>query len=44
MKQNYTKHVYSSFLNPLKVTGELEVESLGWVHGDELGGGELAMG
>ena len=40
-----TKHVYFSFFNPLKVTDELEihVESLGWVHRDEFGGGELAM-
>ena len=44
MKQNHTKHVYFSFFNPLKVTGELEIENLGWVNGGELGGGELAMG
>ena len=44
MKQNHRKHVYLSFFNPLKVTGKLEIESLGWVHGGELGGGELAMG
>ena len=44
MKQNHTKHVYFSFFNPLKVTGELEIESLGWVHGGDLGGGELTMG
>ena len=44
MKQNHRKHVYLSFFNPLKVTGELEIESLGRVHGGELGGGELAMG
>ena len=43
MKQNHRKHVYLSFF-PFKVTGELEIESLGWVHGGELGGGELAMG
>ena len=36
MKQNHIKHVYISFLNLLKVTGELEIESLGLVHGDEL--------
>ena len=29
MKQNHRKHVYLSFFNPLKVTGELEIESLG---------------
>ena len=29
MKQNHTKHVYFSFFNLLKVTGELEIESLG---------------
>ena len=28
-KQNHIKHVYFSFFNPLKVTGELEIESLG---------------
>ena len=28
-KQHNTKHVYFSFSNPLKVTGELEIESLG---------------
>ena len=39
MKQNHTKHAYFSFFDPLKVTGELEMESLGRVHG-----GELAMG
>ena len=39
-----TKHVYFSFFNPVKVTDELEIESLGWVHGGELGGGELTMG
>ena len=44
MKQNLTKQVYFSFFNPLKVTGELEIECSGWVHGGELGGGELAMG
>ena len=38
MKQNHTKHVYFSFFNPLKVTGKLEIDSLGWVHGGELGG------
>ena len=43
-KQNHTKYVYFSFFNPLKVTGELEIESLGWVHGGEQGGDELAMG
>ena len=43
MKRIHTKNVYFSFFNPLKVTGELELESLGWVHGGELGGGELAM-
>ena len=41
---NETKHVYFSFFNPLKVTDELEIESLGWVHGGKLGGGELTMG
>ena len=44
MKQNRTKHVYFSLFNPLKVTEELQIESLGWVHGGELGGGKLAMG
>ena len=49
MKQNHIKHVYFLFFNPLKVTGELELETLGWVHGDELnfmqlGRGELAIG
>ena len=44
MKQNHTKHVYFSYFNPLKVTGELKIENLGWVHGTELGGGKLAMG
>ena len=44
MKQNLTEHVYFLFFNPLKVTDELEIESLGWVHGGELGGGELAVG
>ena len=39
MKQNHAKHVYFSFFNPLKVTGELEIESLGWVYWGELGGG-----
>ena len=34
MKQN----IYFSFFNPLMVTGELKIESLGGVHG-----GELAM-
>ena len=29
MKQNHRKHVYLSFFNPLKVTGKLEIESLG---------------
>ena len=29
MKQNHTKHVYFLFFNPLKVTGKLEIESLG---------------
>ena len=36
--------VYFSFFNPLKVTDELEIESLGWIHGGELGGGELVWG
>ena len=37
MKQNHTKHVYFSFFqNPLKVTGEFEIESLGWVRWGEL--------
>ena len=27
MKQNHEKHLYLSFFNPLKVTGELEIES-----------------
>ena len=47
IKQNLSKHVNFSFFNPLKVTGELEIECSGWVHGihgGELGGGELAMG
>ena len=43
MKQNHTKHFYFSFFNPLKVADELEIENLGWVHGGELGGGELTM-
>ena len=30
--------------NLLNVNDELEIESLGWVHGGKLGGGELAMG
>ena len=40
------KLVYFSSFNqePLKVTDELEIESLGWVHEGKLGGGELAMG
>ena len=38
------KHVYFSFFNPLMVTDDLEIESLGWVHGGELSGGELVMG
>ena len=29
IKQNHTKHVHSSFFNHLKVTGELEIKSLG---------------
>ena len=41
MKQNHTKHVYFSLFNPSKVTDELEIEGLGWLHGGELGGGEL---
>ena len=44
MNQNHTKHVYFSFFNPLKVTDELEIESLRWVHAGELCGGELTMG
>ena len=28
----------------MKVTDELEIESLGWFHGGEFGGGELTMG
>ena len=37
MKHNHRKHVYFSFFqNPLKVTGELEMESLGWVRWGEL--------
>ena len=44
MKQNHTKYVYFLFFNPLKVTGELKIESLGWVHGGKLGGGKNAMG
>ena len=36
VKQNHTKHVYFSFFNPLKGTGDLEIESLAWVHGDGL--------
>ena len=39
-----TKHVYFSFFNPLKVTDQLEIESLGWVYGGELCWGELIMG
>lgn len=39
MKQNHPRHVYFSFFNLGKVTGELEIESLGLVHS-----GELAMG
>ena len=31
--------VYFSFFNPLKVTDELEIESLGSVHGGELATG-----
>ena len=31
-----TKHNYFLFFNPLKVTDELGIESLGWVHGGEL--------
>ena len=34
MQQNMI--VYFSFFNPLKVTDELEIESLEWVHGFEL--------
>ena len=44
MKQNYTKHVYSLSLNPLKMAGELEIESLEGVHGCKLGRSECAMG
>ena len=33
MKRNRTDHVCFSFFNPLKVTGELEIESLGCIHG-----------
>ena len=44
MKQNHTKHVYFSFFNPFKVTGELEIESLGCVCGGELDRGELDRG
>ena len=33
MKQNHTKHVYFSFFNPWKMADQLEIESLGWVHG-----------
>lgn len=44
MKQNHTKQVYSSFFNPLKVTGKLKLESLGRVHRGKLSGGKLAMG
>ena len=43
IKQNRTKHIYFSLFNPLKVTGELEIESLEWVQGCELGGGELTV-
>ena len=39
-----TTQVYFSFFNPLKVTDELERKTLTWVHGSELGGGELAVG
>ena len=42
MKQNHTKHVYFSVFYPLKVTGGLEIESLGRVYWGELSGGELA--
>ena len=41
MKQNHTKHVYFSVFYPLKMTGGLEIESLGRVYWGELGGGEL---
>ena len=44
IETNHTKHVYFSFFNPLKVNDELEIKSLGWVHGGELSGGKLAMG
>ena len=44
VKQNHTKDGYFSFFNPLKVTGKLEIESLGQVHGDEQGRGELTRG
>ena len=38
------KHVYFSFFNPLKVTGKLEIESIGRVHGGKLGdGGETGI-
>ena len=36
-RSNHTKQVYSSFFNPLKATGEFEVESVKGVHGGELG-------
>ena len=44
IKPNHTKHAYISFFNPLKVTGKLEIESLEWVHGGEIGGCELVPG
>ena len=44
IKQNRTEHFYFSLFNSLKVTGELEIESLGWIHGGELSGGKLVMG
>ena len=44
VKQNHTKHGYFSFFSPLKVTGKLEIESLGQVHGGEQGRGELTRG
>ena len=39
VKQNHTKHLYFLLFYPLKVTGRLKIESLGWVCG-----GKLAMG
>ena len=40
MKRNM--FIFSLFI-PLKVADELEIESLGWVHGSELDGGETGI-